>query len=77
MHVTPEPTTFRETDWNDQAPAEVQRLGRAAPAMQKYRASKALAEHAAWDLWKAHKDSVQWDFVAINPPYVRPVSAVG
>jgi hypothetical protein len=61
---------FGEDDWNDQAPAEVQRLGRVAPPMQKYRASKALAERAAWDLWNAHKDKVEWDIVALKPPFV-------
>jgi nucleoside-diphosphate-sugar epimerase len=70
MHVTSEPTTFNETDWNDQAPAEIERLGRDASAWQKYRASKSLAERAAWDLWNAHKDAVHWDLVTLNPPYV-------
>jgi hypothetical protein len=70
MHVASEPTTFSETDWNEQAPAEIERLGRDASPWQKYRASKSLAERAAWDLWNANKDAAQWDLVTLNPPTV-------
>jgi len=45
-------------------------MGRDAPAITKYRASKALAERAAWDFVEQHKAEIDWDFVTINPPYV-------
>jgi hypothetical protein len=70
MSDCPDPTTFTETNWNDQAPIEVDRLGRAASLMQKYSTSKVLAERAAWKLWNAYKDAVQWDLVTLNPPFV-------
>jgi hypothetical protein len=35
---------FSEKDWNEQAWQEVEEKGRAADVMQKYRASKTLAE---------------------------------
>jgi nucleoside-diphosphate-sugar epimerase len=77
LHVSPEPKTFSEKDWNEQAPKEVEELGRGAQVMQKYRASKTLAERAAWDLWHANKDKVQWDLVTLNPPFVSSGSLGG
>jgi len=38
--------------------------------LTKYQASKTLAEKAAWDLWREHKNSLAWDLVVLNPPYV-------
>jgi hypothetical protein len=55
----PEPKTFSEKDCHEQAPKEVEELGRGAQVMQKYRASKTLAERAARDLWHANKEKVQ------------------
>lgn len=48
LQVEPEPKTFSELDWNQQAPKEVAELGRAAPAITKYRASKTLAERGVF-----------------------------
>ncbi|KAF7376961.1 Ketoreductase azaE [Mycena sanguinolenta] len=45
-------------------------MGRSALAMTKYRASKTLAERAAWDFVAKHKTEIGWDLVAINPPFV-------
>ncbi|KAJ7354212.1 hypothetical protein DFH08DRAFT_854411 [Mycena albidolilacea] len=70
LQVEPEPKTFSELDWNQQAPKEVAELGRAAPAMTKYRASKTLAERAAWDFFEKHKNEIGWDLVVLNPPFV-------
>ncbi|KAJ7766213.1 hypothetical protein B0H16DRAFT_1523417 [Mycena metata] len=70
LQVEPEPKTFSELDWNTQSPREVAEMGRDAPAITKYRASKALAERAAWDFVEEHKADIAWDFVTINPPYV-------
>lgn len=44
LQVTTTPKVYSEKDWNEQAPAEVEEKGRAADPMQKYRASKTLAE---------------------------------
>lgn len=47
LQIQAEPKTFSELDWNEQAPKEAAEMGRAAPAMTKYRASKALSERGA------------------------------
>ncbi|TFK38821.1 D-lactaldehyde dehydrogenase [Crucibulum laeve] len=64
------PTIFSEENWNTGAPKEVEEQGRAAPAMTKYRASKVLAEQAAWKFYEDHKSEIRWDLSVINPPYV-------
>ncbi|KAJ7657233.1 D-lactaldehyde dehydrogenase [Mycena polygramma] len=71
LQVEPEPKTFSELDWNEQAPREAKELGRAASGITKYRASKVLAERAAWDFVEKHKGEIGWDLVALNPPYVH------
>ncbi|KAJ7057712.1 NAD(P)-binding protein, partial [Mycena amicta] len=52
-HVDPEPKLFSELDWNEQSPTrkEVEKMGREAPPMTKYRASKTLAEKG-WSNWQ-------------------------
>ena len=67
---TRQPGLFSEEDWNEESPAVVEAQGRAAPAAEKYRASKTLAERAAWEFWNKHKSEVQWDLVVVNPPFV-------
>ncbi|TBU38649.1 NAD(P)-binding protein [Dichomitus squalens] len=67
---TTEPRVFSEEDWNEASIAEVKEKGRAASSPAKYRASKTLAERAAWDFWNKHKSEVQWDLVVVNPPFV-------
>lgn len=81
------PMVYTEKDWNEQSWKVVEEKGRDAPAMQKYRASKNLAEKgmhlmkkkdeadeslsiAAWKLWESHKNTIEWDLVSINPPFV-------
>ncbi|KAF8209093.1 hypothetical protein K438DRAFT_2012400 [Mycena galopus ATCC 62051] len=66
----PEPKTLSELHWNEQAPREVAEKGRATPAVTKYRASKTLAERAAWEFVEKHKTEIGWDLVVINPPFV-------
>ncbi|KAF6758994.1 D-lactaldehyde dehydrogenase [Ephemerocybe angulata] len=68
--VQAEARTFSEEDWNELSIKQTEELGRKADAMTKYRASKTLAERAAWDFWKAHKSEVNWDIAFINPPMV-------
>ncbi|KAJ3561372.1 hypothetical protein NP233_g10238 [Leucocoprinus birnbaumii] len=65
-----EPTTFNESDWNTVSVEAVERLGKQALPMHKYRASKTLAERAIWKYLEEHKDTVPWDVVTINPPFV-------
>ncbi|KAG8900558.1 methylglyoxal reductase (NADPH-dependent) gre2 [Tulasnella sp. 403] len=61
---------FDESDWNEESPIEVEVKGRNASAIHKYRASKVLAERAAWDFVHANKDSLNFDLVTICPPVV-------
>ncbi|KAG2365175.1 hypothetical protein BDR07DRAFT_1399625 [Suillus spraguei] len=70
LREQPTPRTFSELDWNEQCLEIVKEKGREAPNMMKYRASKTLAEKAAWEFWNTHKASVGWDLTVLNPPYV-------
>ena len=66
----PDPRTFSEDNWNEASIVEVKEKGKDATAIAKYRASKTLAERAAWDFWNGHKSEVGWDLVVLNPPFV-------
>jgi len=66
----PEPKRFSEVDWNEQAIEEVKKKGKDSSQIDKYFASKTLAEKAAWDFYEANKAKVSWDLVVLNPPYV-------
>ncbi|KAJ7112047.1 NAD(P)-binding protein [Mycena crocata] len=70
IKMEPDPKTFDESDWNEWAPKEIAEKGRSASAIAKYRASKALAERAAWEFMNQHKSDISWDLVVLNPPYV-------
>jgi len=70
LRDSPTPSTFSELDWNEQCLEIVKEKGREAPNMMKYRASKTLAEKAAWEFWNEHKADVGWDLSVLNPPYV-------
>ncbi|KAH9918248.1 NAD(P)-binding protein [Epithele typhae] len=72
LHESATPMTFDESSWNDQAVAETTARGRDAPAIVKYRASKTLAERAAWKLQEdaSARGDIQWDLVTLNPPFV-------
>ncbi|CCM04249.1 uncharacterized protein FIBRA_06416 [Fibroporia radiculosa] len=70
VHVQDAPYTFSEADWNDAVVAEVKEKGRAASQLAKYRASKTLAEKAAWEFVEKNKSKIGWDLVVLNPPYV-------
>lgn len=61
---------FDETSWNDLAVEDCEKKGKDAFAMSKYRASKVLAERAAWKFMEQHKESLPFDLVAIAPPFV-------
>jgi len=64
------PSTFDETDWNKESVEVVEKLGKAASPIHKYRASKVLAERAAWDFVEKNKGTISFDLVTINPPMV-------
>ncbi len=63
-----------EKDWNEYDPRVVTEKGKDAPAASMYRASKTLAERAAWEFMKRHKDEIKFDLVTILPPWVYGVS---
>ncbi|KEP49514.1 D-lactaldehyde dehydrogenase [Rhizoctonia solani 123E] len=68
-------TIFTDDDWNELSVKEVEEKGKNA-GKHKYRASKVLAERAAWS--EAKKQG-HWDLVAIHPvvtlgPMIHPVS---
>lgn len=73
--VQSEPGIWSEADWNDAALEQVKAEGKKAPPMVMYRASKVLAERAAWDFYRENKSQVAWDLVVFNPPVVFGVRA--
>ncbi|GAA5856956.1 hypothetical protein JCM9279_005030 [Rhodotorula babjevae] len=60
--------TFTERDWNEFSPNEVKIKGDKADPSQMYRASKTLAEKAAWDFIEKEKPS--FDITTIQPPLI-------
>ncbi|GMK54055.1 hypothetical protein CspeluHIS016_0106410 [Cutaneotrichosporon spelunceum] len=60
--------TFTEDDWNQQSIDEVEAKGTGAWRMHWYRASKTLAERAAWKY--VEDNTPPFDVVTICPPYV-------
>ncbi|KAF7304069.1 D-lactaldehyde dehydrogenase [Mycena indigotica] len=70
LSMLDKPKVFDERDWNDQAVAEVAEKGKEANNGSKYRASKTLAERAAWKFMEEHKSQIGWDLVCLNPPLV-------
>ncbi|KAL0574028.1 hypothetical protein V5O48_001175 [Marasmius crinis-equi] len=63
------PEVFDEKNWNDYAVQLTEEQGRKALGVNKYRASKTLAEKAVWD-FVAENPSLSFDVVVINPPFV-------
>ncbi|KAH7337250.1 hypothetical protein B0J17DRAFT_700339 [Rhizoctonia solani] len=71
----PAGTVYTDDDWNTWSVKQVEEKGRDA-GWDKYRASKILAERAAWDEVKKQD---RWDLVAIHPlitlgPIIHQVS---
>jgi nucleoside-diphosphate-sugar epimerase len=64
------PTPWTEDDWNTESVTVVEEQGVHAPDVDKYCASKSLAEKAAWDFKRTN--DVSWDLVTLCPPFVRP-----
>ncbi|KAI0635009.1 NAD-P-binding protein [Trametes polyzona] len=76
IRPNPDPSTtleLSEADWNEHDVALVKEQGRNAEGGVKYRASKTLAERAAWnfvDAERAKEGGLAWDLVTLNPPFV-------
>ncbi|KAI0635002.1 NAD-P-binding protein [Trametes polyzona] len=70
LSLSNEPRVFSEEDWNEGSVKEVREQGAAASQPAKYRASKTLAERAAWAFYEEHKGKLPWDLVVLNPPFV-------
>ncbi|KAG6329779.1 hypothetical protein ID866_9311 [Astraeus odoratus] len=64
------PTVFTDNDWNIECLDAVKDQGENAPSSQKYRASKTLAEQAAWKFVEDHREEIHWDLTVLNPPYI-------
>ncbi|SCZ94692.1 BZ3500_MvSof-1268-A1-R1_Chr12-3g04049 [Microbotryum saponariae] len=64
--------TFTEEDWNEFSPKELEKKGKDCDPFHSYRASKTLAEKAAWDFLKENtKDGkAPFDIATINPPLI-------
>lgn len=68
LQVLKEPKVFSEEDWNEQAIKEVEDEGRNASNMNKYRASKTLAERGLFTFVAMVNDMIHptpiaaWDF---------------
>ncbi|KAH7914940.1 hypothetical protein BJ138DRAFT_1142976 [Hygrophoropsis aurantiaca] len=65
----PEPLELNESDWSEQSLEILEEGGPRLTGRIKYRASKTLAEKAAWKLWEENKGRVGWDLVVLNPSY--------
>ncbi|KAJ3854684.1 D-lactaldehyde dehydrogenase [Lentinula lateritia] len=70
ISLLPDPKPFTESDWNEQSIEDVKVNGKNANQVNKYCASKTLAEKAAWELYNANKAKLSWDLVVLNPPYI-------
>jgi len=66
----PSSSAFDESDWNTTSPNEVEQKGKDASGVHKYRASKVLAESAAWEFVESNKDGIAFDLVTVCPPMV-------
>ncbi|GAA6001609.1 SDR family oxidoreductase [Rhodotorula paludigena] len=62
--------TFTEKDWNEYSIKQVEEKGDACDKSQMYRASKTLAERAAWDFLSSTQPAPAFDLVTIQPPLI-------
>lgn len=62
------PHRFTEEDWNENSPAQLEEKGKDVAPPDAYRASKTLAEKAAWKFVEENKP--KWDLVTMCPPLV-------
>ncbi|KAF8519607.1 D-lactaldehyde dehydrogenase [Hysterangium stoloniferum] len=66
----PQPEAYNEKHWNAESPGVVEKEGKNASGSQKYRASKTLAERAAWDFVDKHQKDIKWSLVTMLPPLI-------
>lgn len=59
----PVPTKFTEDDWNEFSPKTLEEKGKDVSPVDAYRASKTLAERAAWEFVEKHKPD--WDIATM------------
>ncbi|KAI0319986.1 NAD-P-binding protein [Amylostereum chailletii] len=73
-----QPTVYDESRWNDMLVNRVKEKGAAAGGNAIYKASKTLAERAAWDFVEKNQSEINFDLTAINPPniYGPPIHEV-
>ncbi|KAL4078866.1 hypothetical protein V8B97DRAFT_1864802 [Scleroderma yunnanense] len=64
------PIILTEKDWNIQCLEALKERGESASDNAKYRASKTLAEQAAWKFMQEHKHEIGWDLTVLNPTLV-------
>lgn len=60
-----------ESAWNQFSIDEVTQKGAAASPMDKYCATKTLADRAAWDFIEKNKGAISFDLSTVIPPFVR------
>ncbi|KAF8991953.1 D-lactaldehyde dehydrogenase [Cyathus striatus] len=61
---------YSPDDWNTESTELVKTEGKKASTNDKYRASKTLAERAAWNFVATFKSYITFDLVALHPPLV-------
>ncbi|KAG8886680.1 methylglyoxal reductase (NADPH-dependent) gre2 [Tulasnella sp. 332] len=61
---------LKDTNWNQAAVDEVNKIGKAAQGFVKYSASKVLAERAAWDFMEKYGGGVGFDIVTVCPAWI-------
>lgn len=59
---------YTEKDWNISSVENVEKKGKDQEGPDAYRASKTMAERAAWQFVEENKP--KWDLVTVNPPLV-------
>lgn len=59
----PVPTKFTEDDWNEFSPKTLEEKGKDVSPVDAYRASKTLAERAAWEFVEKNKPG--WDIATM------------
>ncbi|KIJ48633.1 hypothetical protein M422DRAFT_28366 [Sphaerobolus stellatus SS14] len=64
------PKIFDEASWNNTAVEITEKEGCYAHPGQIYRASKVLAERAAWEFVDSHKNHINWDLITLQPPFI-------
>ncbi|KIK57462.1 hypothetical protein GYMLUDRAFT_46356 [Collybiopsis luxurians FD-317 M1] len=59
-----------ETSWNELSIIECEQKSKEASPLDKYCASKSIAEKRAWDFVAEHASELNWDLSVLNPPWI-------